>query len=178
MRLEARFKWLPTPFLSLLLFIVWLLLNNSVAPGQLLLAAILAIIIPLAVSPFSTKQPLIVKPGLALRHLLLVLYDIITANVQVAILILGPTKKLTPGFVKIPLDLTHSMPITILASTVSLTPGTVSAEVYPWTECMNEGEVTEQRFLLIHVLNLTDEQALINTIKQRYEAPLKEIFQC
>ena len=70
------------------------------------------------------------------------------------------------------------MPITILASTVSLTPGTVSAEVYPWTECMNEGEVTEQRFLLIHVLNLTDEQALINTIKQRYEAPLKEIFQC
>ncbi len=178
MRLEARFKWLPTPFLSLLLFIVWLLLNNSIAAGQLLLAAILAIVIPLVVSPFSTKQPLIVKPGLALRHLLLVLYDIITANVQVAILILGPTKKLTPGFVKIPLDLTHSMPITILASIVSLTPGTVSAEVYPWTESMNEGESTEQRFLLIHVLNLTDEQALINTIKQRYEAPLKEIFQC
>ncbi|TMM42484.1 Na+/H+ antiporter subunit E [Colwellia ponticola] len=178
MRLEARFKWLPTPFLSLLLFIVWLLLNNSVSTGHILLAVILAIVIPLATSPFRTKQPLIIKPGLALRHLMLVLYDIITANIEVAILILGPTKRLTPGFVKVPLDLTHTMPITILASTVSLTPGTVSAEVYPWHENLKKGEQPEQRFLLIHVLNLTDEQALIDTIKQRYEAPLKEIFQC
>ena len=178
MRLEAKFKWLPTPYRSLLLFIVWLLLNNSVSPGHLVLAVILAIAIPLATWPFRTKQPLIIKPGLAFRHLMLVLYDIITANVQVDILILGPNKKLTPGFVKVPLDLTESMPITVLASTVSLTPGTVSAEVYPWSESLVAGEEPEQRFLLIHVLDLKDEQALINTIKQRYEAPLKEIFQC
>lgn len=178
MRLETRFKWLPSPILSLLLFLAWLLLNNSVSAGHIVLAVILAIVIPLATSPFRTKQPLIIKPGLAVRHLMLVLYDIITANFQVAILILGPTKNLTPGFVKVPLDLTHSMPITILASTVSLTPGTVSAEVYPWEENFTEGKGLEQRFLLIHVLNLKDEQVLIDTIKQRYEAPLKEIFQC
>ncbi|PKH86578.1 Na+/H+ antiporter subunit E [Colwellia sp. Bg11-28] len=178
MRLDTRFKWLPAPILSILLFLVWLLLNNSVSAGHIVLAVILAILIPLATSPFRTKQPLIIKPGLAIRHLLLVLYDIVTANVQVAILILGPTKKLTPGFIKVPLDLTHSMPITILASTVSLTPGTVSAEVLPWTETFIEGQDSEQRFLLIHVLDLKDEQALINTIKQRYEAPLMEIFQC
>ncbi|GHE85775.1 Na+/H+ antiporter subunit E [Thalassotalea profundi] len=178
MRLETRFKWLPTPITSTLLFLVWLLLNNSVSTGHIVLALILAITIPLITSPFRTKQPLIIKPVLAIRHLMLVLYDIITANVQVAILILGPTKKLTPGFVKVPLDLTHSMPITILASTVSLTPGTVSAEVYPWRECFVEGQKPQQRYLLIHVLNLTDEQELIKTIKQRYEAPLKEIFQC
>lgn len=178
MRLEARFKWLPTPSLSFLLFILWLLLNNSVSLGHIVLAVILAIIIPLMTSLFRAKQPLITKPGLAFRHLMLVLYDIVTANVQVALLILGPTKKLTPGFVKVPLDLTHSMPITILASTVSLTPGTVSAEVYPCEESFTEGAGSPQRFLLIHVLDLKDEQTLINTIKQRYEAPLKEIFQC
>ena len=178
MRLEARFSWLPTPFRSLLLFTVWLLLNNTMSLGHIILAAVLAILIPLATYPFRTKQPLIMRPSLALRHLLLVLYDIITANVQVAILILGPSKKLNPGFVKVPLDLTHSMPITILASTVSLTPGTVSAEVYPWLESLPEGEDPSQRYLLIHVLNLQDEEALIKTIKQRYEAPLKEIFEC
>jgi multicomponent K+:H+ antiporter subunit E len=178
MRLETGFKWLPTPFMSILLFCVWLLLNNSFSAGHILLAAILAILIPLVSNPFRTKQPMIIKPGLAFRHLMLVLYDIITANAQVAVLILGPNKKLTPGFVKVPLDLTHSMPITILASTVSLTPGTVSAEVYPWAESIVEGEQPQQSFLLIHVLDLKDEQALIDTIKQRYEAPLKEIFQC
>ena len=178
MRLETRFKWLPAPLMSLVLFTVWLVLNNSLSAGHIFLATTLAIVIPLVTSPFRTKQPIIIKPGLALRHLALVLYDIITANVQVAILILGPTKKLTPGFVKVPLDLTHSLPITILASTVSLTPGTVSAEVYPWRESLSEGEKLEQQFLLIHVLDLKDEQALINMIKQRYEAPLKEMFQC
>ena len=80
MRLETRFKWLPAPILSLLLFFVWLLLNNSVSAGHIVLAVILAIVIPVATSPFSTKQPLVIKPVLAIRHLLLVLYDIVTAR--------------------------------------------------------------------------------------------------
>ena len=151
MRSQAKYKWLPTPYRSLLLFIVWLLLNNSVSMGHIVLATILAIIIPIATSPFRTEQPLILKPGIAFRHFLLVLYDIITANMQVAILILGPNKKLSPGFVKVPLDLTQTLPITILASTVSLTPGTVSAEVYPWVESLSKDEEPQERFLLITI---------------------------
>ncbi|MDB2355643.1 MAG: Na+/H+ antiporter subunit E [Pseudoalteromonas sp.] len=178
MRLESRYRWLPTPFRSLLLFVVWLLLNNSVSAGHIVLATIFSILIPIATFPFRDPQPLILKPGLAIKQLFIVLYDIVTANLQVALLILGPVKKLRPAFVKVPLDLSHEMPITILASTVSLTPGTVSAEVYPIPESLPEGEQPTQRFLLIHVLDLADEEALINTIKTRYEAPLKEIFQC
>lgn len=178
MRLQARFRWLPTPFRSLFLFMVWLLLNNSVSVGHLVLATIFAILIPILSFSFRDPQPLILKPGLALKQLLIVLYDIVVANLQVALLILGPSKKLRPAFIKVPIDLTHDMPITILASCVSLTPGTVSAEVYPIAESLPEGEEPTQRYLLIHVLDLKDEKALIKQIKQRYEAPLKEIFQC
>ncbi|MBH0058247.1 Na+/H+ antiporter subunit E [Pseudoalteromonas sp. SWXJZ94C] len=178
MRLQARFRWLPTPFRSLFLFIVWLLLNNSVSAGHLVLAVFFAIFIPLLSFSLRDPQPLILKPGLAFKQLLIVLCDIVVANLQVALLILGPTKKLRPAFVKIPIDLTHNMPITILASSVSLTPGTVSAEVYPIPESINKGDEPIQRYLLIHVLDLKDEEALIKQIKQRYEAPLKEIFQC
>lgn len=178
MRVESRFRWLPTPFRSLLLFFVWLLLNNSISAGHIVLGAVLAVVIPWITFPFRDPQPLILKPGLALKQIGIVLFDIITANVQVAALILGPNKKLKPAFVKVPLDLKEAMPITILASTVSLTPGTVSAEVYPWAETLADGQEPEARYLLIHVLNLDDEQALIDTIKRRYEAPLKEIFQC
>ena len=178
MRLQARFRWLPTPFRSLFLFMVWLLLNNSVSVGHLVLATIFAILIPILSFSFRDPQPLILKPGLALKQLLIVLYDIVVANLQVALLILGPSKKLRPAFIKVPIDLTHDMPITILASCVSLTPGTVSAEVYPIAESLPEGEEPTQRYLLIHVLDLKDEEVLIKQIKQRYEAPLKEIFQC
>ncbi|MDE3271825.1 Na+/H+ antiporter subunit E [Pseudoalteromonas sp. G4] len=178
MRTEARFSLFPTPFRSILLFFVWLLLNNSYSLGHIVLGAILATVIPLITLRFREPQPLIMRKWLALKHFLLVLYDIVTANVQVAFLILGPIKKLRPAFVKVPLDLTHEMPITLLASTVSLTPGTVSAEVYPFPESLVEGEEVKERYLLIHVLDLDDEAELIATIKRRYEAPLKEIFQC
>ncbi|MBP0049975.1 Na+/H+ antiporter subunit E [Marinobacterium sp. AK62] len=160
-------KWLPMPLHSLLLFIVWLLLNNTVAPGHLVLGAFLALTIPLLCAPLKTRQPKVLRPLLALRYIFRVLGDIVVANVEVAILVLGPMRKLQPAFVAVPLDLSGDLPITLLASTVSLTPGTVSAEVSE-----------DRKWLYIHALHMTDEQGLIATVKSRYEAPLKEIFGC
>lgn len=178
MRLKPRYSWLPTPYRSMLLFIVWLLLNQSIEVVHLFFGAILALVIPLISAKFRDPQPLIERPLLALRYILTVFGDIITANAEVAILILGPQRRLNPAFVRMPLDLKHDLPITILASTVSMTPGTVSADVYPCHDTVSDGEEITQRWLLIHVLNLVDEAELIATIKSRYEAPLKEIFQC
>lgn len=164
----------PSPTRSLLLFVVWLLLNNSVAAIHLVAALLLAILIPLGTASFRDPQPRIKKPVLALVYILRVLLDIVVANLQVIRLVLGPNQRLKPGFVLIPLQLTESLPLTILAGTVSLTPGTVSAEILPY-----EHEFTSagaQRFLLVHVLDLQDQAALIQSIQQRYEAPLREMF--
>jgi len=159
--------WLPMPIHSLLLFAVWLLLNNTVAPGHILLGAFLALVIPILCAPLKTEQPHVRRPFLAAGYVLRVLGDIVVANVEVAILVLGPARKLQPGFVAIPLDIREELPITLLASTISLTPGTVSSELS-----------TDRKWLYIHALHVTDEQDLINSIKSRYEAPLKEIFAC
>ncbi len=101
------------------------------------------------------------------RFVLVVHWDIITANVVVARLILGSPRKLRPAFVELPLELTDDFAITLLASTISLTPGTVSADVSE-----------DRRTLLIHALDMDDEAELVAQIKQRYERPLKEIFEC
>lgn len=178
MRMIPRFQWLPTPYRSLLLFIVWLLLNQSAAPIHLFFGLLLALMIPWLCYRLRDPQPLIQRPLLALRYTLRVISDIVTANAEVAVLILGPVKKLRPAFVRVPLDLQHNLPLTILACTVSMTPGTVSADIYPSVESLEPDEPLPQRWLLIHVLDLEDEAALIATIKARYEAPLKEIFQC
>lgn len=164
-------NWWPTPIRSLFLFLVWLLLNNSVAIIHLFFGLLLAWLIPLLIHKFRLIQPGIKKPAVALGYGLMVLGDIIVANLQVIRLVLGPNKKLRPAFVIVPLDLTDNLAITILASTVSLTPGTVSADVLPL-----DAEGAGQRFLLLHVLDLVDEAELIAQVKQRYEAPLKEIF--
>lgn len=167
MQTKPRFRLLPMPLHSLLLFAVWLLLNNTLAPGHLVLAAFLAIAIPLLTRGMQDPQPKFRKPWVALRYVLMVLGDIVVANFEVAILVLGPAKKLNPAFIAIPLSIEHDLPITLLSSTVSLTPGTVSAEISE-----------DKKWLYVHVLNLTDKDALIALIKQRYEQPLMEIFEC
>ena len=160
-------KLFPMPFHSLLLFVVWLLLNNSISAGHIVLATFFAITIPWLVTGMRDEHPKILKPWLAIRYVLMVMKDILTANVEVALLIVGPVKTLKPGFVAIPIEVDSDLGITILASTVSLTPGTVSAEVSK-----------DRAWLYVHFLHLENEAELIESVKQRYERPIKEIFGC
>ncbi|MEP4546264.1 MAG: Na+/H+ antiporter subunit E [Saccharospirillum sp.] len=160
-------RLLPFPYLSLLLLIVWLLMNNSMSPGQILLGLIFALLIPLGTSSMRKNQPTLKKPLSAAKYLLMLMGDIIVSNVEVAIQVLGPVRKINPGFIAVPLDITQDLPITLLASSISLTPGTVSIEVSE-----------DKRWLYVHVLNLVNEADTIANIKQRYESPLKEIFGC
>ncbi len=160
-------KLFPMPFHSLMLFVVWLLLNNSVSAGQIVLATFFAITIPWLVKDMRDEHPKIRRPFLAIRYIVMVMKDIVVANVGVAFLVIGPMKKLQPGFVAVPINMTSDLGITVLASTVSLTPGTVSAEISQ-----------DKTWLYVHALHLGDERALIEEIKTRYEAPIKEIFGC
>lgn len=162
-----RSSWLPMPIHSAVLFCVWLLLNDSLAPGHLLLAALFALVIPKLCYPLQATQPKVHKPLKIIRYFFVLMADIIVANLRVARLILISNRKLRPGFVAVPLDLKDDLPITLLASTVSLTPGTVSAEVSQ-----------DKDWLYVHALDLDNEAELIAEIKQRYEAPLREIFEC
>lgn len=158
-------RFLPSPPLSAAVFVLWLLLVGDFSPGHVLLAALLALLLPpLAglLQPERARFGRAVLIGMLTRR---VLWDILLSNIEVARRILGPERVLTPTFVWLPLDLTNIHGITALASIITLTPGTVSAELS-----------RDQRHLLVHCFNLKDAQALMATIKTRYEAPLKEIF--
>ncbi len=165
----------PAPFRSLLLLMVWLLLNNSIAPVYLLTGSVLSWFIPWATLAFHDQSLRLngqigKRLRLGGRYLLVLLWDIVIANAQVVMRVLGSNQALRPGFVVMPLDIQDPLGITVLAGTICLTPGTVSADVYPHNS-------KQPKFLLLHVLDMTDEKALIAEIKQRYEQPLLEIFQ-
>ena len=159
-------KILPHPILSLALWLVWLLLNNTVAPGHLLLGAILAIIIPLLTSGFWPEKVCIRHPVTLIKFVMVVLWDIMIANVIVARLILSNKDKLQPLFLHIPLDIEHPLAIGLLANTISLTPGTVSCDLSE-----------DKKTLLVHGLHEEHPQTTIDEIKQRYEKPLKRVFE-
>ncbi len=158
---------LPNPLLSLLLLLLWLLLNNSATPGHIVLGALLGIIIPLFSQRFWPERFTLARPVLALRFIVRVLWDIVVANFAVAKVVLGPRSALRPVFLRVPLDMQLEIAVTMLASVISLTPGTVSADLD-----------SERRYLLVHALSEDNPEALVRQIKSRYESTIKEIFAC
>ncbi len=159
--------WLPHPLLSFVLWLFWLLITNSFGPGAMLLGAALAIALPIYTHNFWPYRSRMHRPARLLLLFGRVLVDIVTANFHAAKRILGPRASLRPGFVTVPLELTDPVAITMLTSFISLTPGTVSAELS-----------RDHRQLTVHSLDIDDAQTLIGNIKQRYEAPLLEVFPC
>jgi multicomponent K+:H+ antiporter subunit E len=159
-------RLVPWPAMSVALLVVWLLLNNAVSVGLVLLGVVLAIVLPLLSAPFWPEYPHTTRLLPLARLFLVVLYDIIIANLRIVPLILGPTRRLHPHFIVIPLDLRHPFSITLLASIISLTPGTVSANLSG-----------DRRTLLVHDLNVLDPDSVVRHIKARYEKPLKDIFE-
>ena len=160
-------RWLPHPLLSLTLLLVWLLLVNDMSLGHWLLGALLGWLIPLLSQVFWINPPRVRKPLKLCLFFLRILGDIVIANLQVAKLILGPSARLRPAFVEIPMLLEDELALTMLASIISLTPGTVSADLSD-----------DRKILLVHSLDVDDEAALVEQIKRRYEAPLLEVFAC
>lgn len=158
---------LPHPLLSVLLLLLWLLLNNSAAVGQLLLGTLLAVLIPLFTRRFWPQRAYLAHPRLALRFAGRVLWDIIVANFAVARVVLGPSSAIRPVFVQIPLDVEGEFATTALLMVISLTPGTLTADLD-----------TQRKHLLVHALSEDDPAQLVREIKSRYEATIKEILKC
>lgn len=161
---------LPSPTGTAVLMLCWLWLNNTLAPGHLLLGAVLATAIPIFTRRFWPEPLVVRRPVKVAEYFLVVLYDIIVANVQVAAIILGPLSRVRPAFIRVPLDLQTDFAVTVLASTVTLTPGTVSVEI--------EADGRGGRVLVVHALRCLDPAAMVAEIKSRYERRLKEILEC
>ncbi|EXS68857.1 Na+/H+ antiporter subunit E [Sphingobium sp. Ant17] len=159
-------RLLPHPGLTLLLVIMWMLVLNSLSVGGFLLGLFFAIVVPLFTAPFWPDRPQM-RLGLPLLgYAFLVLWDIVVANFQVAWLILfRRNRDFRSCWLSIPLELRSAEAITLLAGTISLTPGTVSTDIS-----------TDGRHLLVHALDTGDPAGEINRIKVRYERRLLEIF--
>jgi multicomponent K+:H+ antiporter subunit E len=159
-------RLVPAPLLSATLFVVWLLLANTLDPAHVVLGALLAVVVPWFTERLRPERPRVRRPLVIARLGLTVLWDIVLSNIEVARRILGPEDAIRPAFVWVPLDLSDPHAIVSLAGIITMTPGTLSAELS-----------ADRRYLLVHAFNVDDEPALIAQIKARYEAPLKEIFE-
>ena len=165
--MKRAFYWLiPHPLLTLILTITWILLQNELSAGMAVFGLILGILIPWGTSVWWPDTPKSFHPLRMISYTFVVLWDIIVANIQVAWIVLTvPANKLKPAWIVVPLRLRQPEAITMLAGTITLTPGTVSADLSDQGSC-----------LLVHVLHTDDPDGVREDIINRYENRLLEIF--
>jgi multicomponent K+:H+ antiporter subunit E len=157
----------PHPYLSLTLVVLWFMLVNQWKLGSLVMAIFLATIIPILTSAWWPDRPRVKRPLELAAYALLVLWDVIVANFQVArIVLFMPRNKIQSAWITVPLDLRSPEAISLLAGTITMTPGTLTADT---SAC--------GRALLIHALHAPDPDAVRDDIKARYEARLQRIFE-
>jgi len=162
-------RWLPSPPLSFALFVVWLLLNQSLHAATVLVAVIMAVAVPLLTKGLRPATVRMRRPGVALRLTGHVLLDMMRSAITVARLLLTRrAQHIASRFVHVPLDLRDPNALAVLSMILCLTPGTAWGEL-----------AFDRSMLLLHAFDVTeaDEAAFIAMVKQRYERPLMEIFE-
>ena len=164
--ISIRQRVLPQPLFSLVLLMVWLLAHGEMSTSTLIGGVLLAMVLPALTYRFTNNFPKVRRIRPLIQYIIIVMWDILVANLTVARLILGPVNRLTPTFYELPVALTNPYAITIYAATISLTPGTVSANLSG-----------DRKSLLIHSLSCDDANAEMQLMKACYEAQLLEIFQ-
>ncbi len=157
---------LAHPALTLILAVVWVLLVNDFSWGALVFGLLLGFAIASIASAYWPGSARIRRPAAIAAYCCIVLWDILVSNVQVARLVLfrrGET--LRSRFIVVPIELQSPEAVAMLAATITMTPGTVSADLS-----------TDRRALLVHCLETSDAAAAIAGIKDRYERRLMRIF--
>ncbi|MCB1355045.1 MAG: Na+/H+ antiporter subunit E [Maritimibacter sp.] len=160
-------RLIPHPLLSLTLLLVWLGLVNKVTPGNLILGGAIGLAVPILTAAYWPNRATVARPLKIAEYVLIVLWDIVVANVQVALVVLFKRRAdIRSEWIPVPLELTSAEAITVLAGTITMTPGTVSTML-----------AADGSSILVHCLHTDDPDGVRDDIKARYERRLMEIFQ-
>ncbi|MGB3072069.1 MAG: Na+/H+ antiporter subunit E [Ottowia sp.] len=160
-------KLFPAPLLSAALVVMWLVLNRSVSAGQIILAVVLGILLPVLFEPLRPGRARIRHPLVLARLILVVGYDVLLSNLEVLSGVLTAKRRPPESrFIVIPLDLRDPSALAALATITTVVPGTV------WCELARDASS-----VMLHAWNATDDEAFIAHYKERYEAPLRKIFE-
>ncbi len=160
-------RLVPAPLMSAALFLLWLVLARSLSVGQLLLGLLLALIVPRVTWSFRPARVHVKRPWVVIRFILMVGYDVLASNFEVAWGVLRwRWRRPKSKFVIVPLDLRDPLGLASLAMVTTIVPGTV------WSEL-----ALDRSALLLHVWDVGQEDAFVARFKERYEKPLREIFE-
>lgn len=158
-------RLIPFPLLTLALLAMWVLLTGF-SPGHVLFGAAIALLVSRAMLSLRPERPTLRIGRSAAKLALIVLGDIVRSNIAVAKIILWRPASRKSGFIELPTGLRSPDALAMLATIITATPGSL------WVQ-----HDAHRHIILIHVLDLVDEDDWVELIQNRYESLLMDIFE-
>ena len=121
--------------LFLCLFGFWVIASETLDLQHVLVGAVVAYLIELFNRDFLKdfhflgKEHFVKKIIILSTVFLTLIKDMIIANIQVAMIVLSPKMPISPGIVTFKTNLKSPLARTLLANSITLTPGTLTIEV-------------------------------------------------
>lgn len=155
-------------FLVVTLSLIWAAVTGSFTVPNILLGGFIAAIAVLFIRDRVDRPFVLRRLGRVISLAALFIYELALSAWRVAVLVLSPNmhRRLSPAIIAYPLTVTTDAQITLLANLITLTPGTLSVDVSD-----------DRTKLYIHVMEMTDREGLIDSIKQGFEARVMEVFE-
>jgi multicomponent Na+:H+ antiporter subunit E len=147
--------------LNMTLALAWALLTGAFAPGNLLLGFVIGYFILLATRPAVGSSAYFQKVPLLIGFAGYFLYELVLANVRVALDVLTPGLRMRPRVIAMPLEARTQGEITLLANLIALTPGTLCLDVS-----------TDRQVMYIHAMYAEDPEKVRREIKDGLERRL------
>jgi multicomponent Na+:H+ antiporter subunit E len=156
--------------LFILSFIFWLLLTFNLSPFNLAAGAVAALITSLLFAKyFFSRVVKFIQPQRyfwLLVYLVIFTWECIKANFDVAYRVIHPAMPIKPGIVKVKLELKSDFARTMLANSITMTPGTISVDI-----------VGDELFVHWIYVKSEDPAEYSQKIAGRFEKYIKKIFE-
>ena len=151
--------------LNLLMALAWCLLWQSYGPVEYLTGFVVSYAI---LRFFLGTRPRDLYMGRVVRSIAFLfrfLSEVVVANIQVARMVLAPRLRIRPGIIAYKLGVKSEGGITLLANSITLTPGTLSVDVSD-----------DKKTLYVHVLDIEDPRKTEEQIRNTLEKYSREVL--
>lgn len=152
------------PVWSIVLALIWVGMTGVTTLGNLLVGYALALVVLMFLGRGAGPGP-VTRLWRLLRLTLFFVWELVVANLRVAHDVVTPTYYMRPGVIGIPLEANTDAEIVLLATLISLTPGTLSLDISE-----------DRRTLYVHAMFVRDRDGFVRSIKDGFERRLLEVM--
>ncbi len=151
-------------FLNIVLALVWTFLQGELRALNFAIGLVLGYLIILVSERALGESNYVNRVWRLINFIGFVMWDVFSASLRLAWLVVQPRPDIRPGVVEVPLDAKSDLAIVTIANLITLSPGSVTLDI-----------AADGSALYVHAMVLEDAESFRRLVKESYERRVIEV---